>query len=240
MRPLSHLFRDFLQLGHATGDIGAATVYLEPATGRDRCVKAQLALLFGPAELLEPATGRDRCVRGYVPPPGADGPPAASNPRTAFGVVGGRPAGGGLIDVTLVNAGPARRRSCPAGGAAGLCRDAVRPRAQATPHHAASSSTTSTRRPPSSRPGSGPGSSPATAARSGPAAPAWSGRATSSRPRSSSIEAAELVHRDRGARPSRSRSSSIEAAELGRPMARRLAQATPPQAAAACGGTARG
>ncbi len=113
MRSLSDLFRNFVQLGYVTDDIDAAAAYLESAMGTGPCVKSYASSLGG---------GRP--------------PASASDPRTAFVVVDGRPADEWRIDVALVNAGPTNLEVIrPVDGAVDLYRDAVRPGEPVTLHH---------------------------------------------------------------------------------------------------------
>ncbi|MER5185293.1 VOC family protein [Streptomyces sp. NPDC002896] len=109
---MSDLFRNFMQLGYVTDDIGAAASYLESRLGTVEC------------------------VRHYKSSLGGGSLPAVGGPRSTFVVVDDRPVKEWIIDVALVNAGPTNLEIIrPVGGAVDLYRDAVRPGVPATLHH---------------------------------------------------------------------------------------------------------
>jgi hypothetical protein len=113
MRPLSDLFRDFLQLGYVTDDIDAAASFLESRLGTVKNVRHYSSSLGGGRPPVDP-----------------------TGPRSTWVVVDGEPADEWVIDVALVNAGPTNLEIIkPVAGAVDLYRGAVRPGVPATLHH---------------------------------------------------------------------------------------------------------
>ncbi len=216
MRPLSHLFRDFLQLGHATGDIGAATVYLEPATGREETGASRRSSRSCSAprscwSRRREGTGASGATcrrRGRTAPRRR----ATPEPRSAWWAAG-RPAGGSSTSPWSTRA---RHAGDPAQRAARPVSAGTRSGPERRPRRITRLRRRRLRRGVRRRHGRGQDleaarrqrRDPVLLPRHGAGGPLHRGRAARpSRPRSSSIEIVELVHRDRGARPSRPRSS---------------------------------